>query len=108
MGDGRRGARWIGGHGGGSASQVWEELRVVVASVSVTLLLLVVALEPIRVDPIDDVLMAILYRLLYALVTAPRARRALRASPRQNVQVPFPRCKRTSRLIPRARRVLRT
>ena len=83
------GHRWIGGHGGGSASQDWEELRVVVASVGVTILL-VVALEPMRVDPFDDVLMAILYRLLYALVSAPRARRVLRTCPLQNFQVPFP------------------
>ena len=42
----------------GSASQAWEELRVVAASVSVTILLVVALIILSLVDPIDDVLMA--------------------------------------------------
>ena len=42
----------------GSASQAWEELRVVVASVAE--IPLHVALILLLVDPIDDVLMAII------------------------------------------------
>ena len=45
--------------GGGSASQAWEELRVVVASVAVTLLHVALIILSL-VDPIDDVLVAIL------------------------------------------------
>ena len=43
----------------GSASQAWEELRVVVASVAVTLLHVALIILSL-VDPIDDVLVAIL------------------------------------------------
>ena len=64
----------------GSASQDWEELRVVVASV--TILLVVVALIILSlVDPMDDVVMAILPCFISALVCALRARRVLRTRP---------------------------
>ena len=43
----------------GSASQAWEELWVVVASVAVTLLHVALIILSL-VDPIDDVLVAIL------------------------------------------------
>ena len=62
----------------GSASQAWEELRVVVASVAVTILLAVALVILSLVDPMDDVVMAILPRFISALVSAPRARRVLR------------------------------
>ena len=67
-----------------------------------------VALILLLVNPIDDVLMAILRRSPSALASAPRARRVLIPQPLQNFQVPSLRRLRTSHLIPRARRVLRT
>ena len=42
--------------------RAWGELRVVVASVAVTILLVVALILLLLVDPIDDVLMAILRR----------------------------------------------
>ena len=61
--------------------RAWGELRVVVASVAVTILLAVALVILSLVDPMDDVVMAILPRFISALVSAPRARRFLSPRP---------------------------
>ena len=71
----------------GSASQAWEELWVVVASVAVTILLGGALILPLLVDPIDDVLMATLRRYISAFASVPIAK-VLILEPFQNFQVP--------------------
>ena len=58
--------------------RAWGELRVVVASVAVTILLVVALILLLLVDPLDDVLMATIRRIRSAMASAPRARRVLR------------------------------
>ena len=58
--------------------RAWGELRVVVASVAVTILLVVALILLLLVDPLDDVCMVILGRFFSAFASAPRARRVLR------------------------------
>ena len=85
-------------------NMVWSASKVlivvaVVASVAVTV-------GQFPVDPIDDVLVAIIQRFLSALVSAPRARWVLRTCPLQNVQVPSLRRPIASHLIQMARQIL--
>ena len=88
----------------GSASQAWEELRVVVASVAVTILLVSLIL-PLLVDPLDDVLMAQPQRYISAFASVPIAK-VLILEPFQNFQVPPPSRHSKSLPIEIARRVL--
>ena len=89
----------------GSASQAWEELWVVVASVAVTILLGGALILPLLVDPIDDVLMATLRRYISAFASVPIAK-VLILEPFQNFQVPPPSRHSKSLPIEIARRVL--
>ena len=83
--------------------RAWGELRVVVASVAVTILLVVALILLLLVDPFDDVLMAQLRRFLSAFVSVPIVK-VLILEPFQNFQVPPP--SRHNRSLPIARRVL--
>ena len=85
---------------------VWSASQVGASHVEVNILLLVAPIL-LLVDPRDDVQMAMTHRFRYALDSEPSARRVLRASPLQNVQVPSLRRLRTSPRIPRAGRGLR-
>ena len=80
---------------------VWSASQVVASHVEFYFEVnIFVALILLLVDPIDDVQMAMTHRFRYALDSDPSARRVLRASPFQNVQVPSLRRIHTSVYIP--------
>ena len=86
--------------------KMFVELPVDVAVVASAEVLFHVTRILLLVDPLHDVLMALIFCFRSATVSAPRAGRILRPGPLQNVQVPFPRRLITSTAIPRATRIL--
>ena len=69
----------------GSASKVIIAVAVVASITILPVTILHVALILLLVDPIDDVLMAVMFRFPSAIASSPRARRVLSPQPLQNV-----------------------
>jgi len=89
-----------------TSGKMFVELPIDVAVVASVEVLFHVALILLLVDPLDDVLMALIFCFRSATFSAPRAGRILTPCKFQNFQVPSLRRTSTSPLTPRARRFL--